>query len=330
MKWYSLLSRMPSLACAFMGVMLMFASCSSEESGEEEIVALDSLADKAIAMTDSVMGVSEGDTLLNLTPQQADSLYFRLSHHYSENFNFVVKADSLTLIPREDDLLRDTCKVYDGDVIVVASIKTIPGDSIDSVWVKVAHDQFTMGWIPEDELLKGVVPDDSISQMLDLMTGSRGFWMSALVLCGIIGFFLRRGKVKKLQILRFDDMDSFYPLLFLTTIAIMAAVYASIQNFVPEYWQEYYYHPTLNPLQLPTLMSSLVVLLWIVIILYIAVIDEVYHNFYLVPGLAYLLELTGLGMVLYLVVSWTTLFYVGYVLTPALIGAGWWMYVKNR
>ena len=185
-------------------------------------------------------------------------------------------------------------------------------------------------WIPEDELLKGVVPDDSISEMLDLMTGSRGFWMSALVLCGVIGFFLRRGKVKKLQILRFNDMDSFYPLLFLTAVAIMASVYASIQNFVPEYWQEYYYHPTLNPLQLPALMSSLVVLLWVVIILYIAVVDEVYHNFYFVPGVAYLLELTGLAMVLYLVVSWSTIFYVGYVFTPILIAAGWWMYVKNR
>ena len=325
----NMLSCRLSFVFAFIGVMLMFASCSSDEVQGDE-VALDSLADKAIAMSDSVIGTEPVDTFLTLSPQQADSLYFRLSHHYSENFNFVVKADSLTLIPREGDLLTDTCKVYSGDLIAVASIKTIPGDSIDSVWVKVAHDQFTMGWIPEDELLKGVVPDDSISEMLDLMTGSRGFWMSALVFCGIIGFFLRKGKVEKLQIVRFNDMDSFYPLLFLTAVAIMASVYASIQNFVPEYWQEYYYHPTLNPLQLPALMSSLVVLLWVVIILYIAVVDEVYHNFYFVPGVAYLLELTGLAMVLYLVVSWSTIFYVGYVFTPILIAAGWWMYVKNR
>ena len=206
----NMLSCRLSFVFAFIGIMLMFASCSSDEVQGDE-VALDSLADKAIAMTDSVIGTEPVDTFLTLSPQQADSLYFRLSHHYSENFNFVVKADSLTLIPREGDLLTDTCKVYSGDLIAVASIKTISGDSIDSVWVKVAHDQFTMGWIPEDELLKGVVPDDSISEMLDLMTGSRGFWMSALVFCGIIGFFLRRGKVKKLQILRFNDMDSFYP-----------------------------------------------------------------------------------------------------------------------
>ncbi len=322
-------------------------ACSTGQTDSEIRSAADSIVEETVALVDSAsrndrgaavaaegasadVGNATPDSMMNLTPQQADSLRFRLSHHYSENFNFVVKVDSLTLIPREVDMILDTCKVYYDDVIVVASIKTVPGDSIDSVWVKVAHDQFTMGWIPERELLKGAIPDDSISEMLYVLTGSRGFWMSAMVFLGVIGFLLRRGKVKKLQILRFDEMDSFYPLLFLTAVAVMASLYASVQNFVPEYWQEYYYHPTLNPLQLPALMASLVVLLWLVIILYIAVVDEVYHNFYVVPGMAYLFELTGLGMVIYLVVSWTTLCYVGYVIAPVLVCAGWWMYIIYR
>ena len=90
MKWYSLLSRMPSFACAFMGVMLMFASCSSDEVQGDE-VALDSLADKAIAMTDSVIGTEPVDTFLTLSPQQADSLYFRLSHHYSLSLQYYLE-----------------------------------------------------------------------------------------------------------------------------------------------------------------------------------------------------------------------------------------------
>jgi len=283
----------------------MLSSCSSEEGQGNGMSALDSIADKALAISDSVIGNQPQDSLLDLSIQQVDSLVFRLAHHYSENFNFLVKADSLTLVPREGDMLTDTCKVYDGDLIAVASIKTIPGDSIDSVWVKVAHDQYTMGWIPEHELLKGVVPDDSISEILYALTGSRGFWMSALVLLGVVGFLLRRGKVKKLQILRFDEMYSLYPILYLCTVAVMAAIYASVQVFVPEYWQEYYFHPTLNPLELPFIMASLVTVMWIVIILYLAVIDEVYHNFYFMPGMAYLFELTSLSMVVYLVVSWT-------------------------
>lgn len=349
---------MRELKNAIFALLLCFvmAACSQGDGQNDARTAIDSIADKAMAMTDSVLNdtreksqgvqdivvaeesaeteavdeADEADTTVYLTPQQADSLMFRLKHHYTQNFNFIVKADSLVLVPREGDLLTDTCVVYDDDVIVVASIKTVPNDTIDSIWVKVAHDQFTMGWIPEHELLRGAVPDDSISELLYTLTGSRGFWMSALVFLGVIGFLLRRGKVKKLQILRFDEMDSFYPVLLLTMIAVMASLYASVQNFVPEYWQEYYYHPTLNPLQLPFLMAMLVVLFWLIIIIYIAVVDEVYHNFYFVPGMAYLFELTGLAMVVYLVISWSTLIYVGYLLTPLLIAALWYVYCHMR
>ena len=102
-------------------------------------------------------------------------------------------------------------------------------------------------------------------------------------------------------------------------IAIMASLYASVQNFVPEFWQEYYFHPTLNPLVLPPLMAMLVVVLWLVIITLIAVIDEVYHHFYFIPGIIHLTKIIGAGMLVYLVVSWTTLIYVGYLLLAVLL-----------
>lgn len=268
-------------------------------------------------------------TLLSLSPQQVDSIVFRLTHHYSNNFNFIVKADSLILTPREGDIIQDTCRVYDGDVIAVAEIKSLPNDTIDSIWVKVAHDQSTMGWLPEKELLKGTRPDDAISQLLDVMSSSRAIWMSALIVLGIVALFLRNNKTKKPQLLKFDEMASPYPILFIMLIAIMASVYASIQNFVPEFWQEFYYHPTLNPLILPPIMAVLVVLMWLVIITFIAVIDEVYHHFYIVPGITYLVELCGLSMLVYLLVSWTTLIYVGYPLLAIIIIALAWLYIRK-
>ncbi|MBQ6966086.1 MAG: hypothetical protein IJP82_10460 [Bacteroidaceae bacterium] len=258
-------------------------------------------------------------TLLSLSPQQADSLMFRLTHHYSENFNFLVKADSLTLIPREGDQLTDTCKVYAGDVIAVAAIKAMPGDSIDSIWVKVASNQFNMGWIPEHELLRGTTPDDSISEMLDILSSSRAIWMSALVAIGIITFLIRRKQKRGDYTLKFNELESIYPSLFLIQVALMASLYASVQNFVPEFWQEYYYHPTLNPIVLPPLMATLVVLVWLIIITFIAVLDEVYNHFYFMQGLTYVAELIGLAMIIYLVISWTTFFYVGYLLLILLI-----------
>ncbi len=258
-------------------------------------------------------------TLLSLSPKQVDSLMFRLTHHYSENFNFLVKADSLTLIPREGDLITDTCHVYADDIIAVAEIKALPGDSIDSIWVKVASNQFTMGWIPEQELLKGTTPDDPISEMLYALSSSRAIWMSALVALGVIAiFFGRKKKLAMPLILRFEEMPSIYPPLFLLLVALMASLYASVQNFVPEFWQEYYFHPTLNPLVLPPVMATLVVLMWLVIITFIAVIDEVYHHFYFAQGVTYLAELIGVSMLVYLMVSWTTLIYIGYLLLIAL------------
>ena len=267
---------------------------------------------------------TEDTTLMNITPKQVDSLMFRLTHHYSENFNFLVKADSLRLIPREGDILLDTCHVYKNDIIAVAAIKTIPGDSIDSIWVKVASNQTTMGWIPEKELLKGTTPDDLISELLDALSSSRVIWMSALIVIGLVAFIIGRKKTVKgkelLHLLDFlDEMQSPYPALFLLFVAIMASLYASVQNFVPEFWQEYYFHPTLNPLVLPPIMATLVVVLWLVIITLIAVIDEVYHHFYFMPGIIHLTKIVGAAMLVYIVVSWTTLSYVGYILLAALL-----------
>lgn len=267
--------------------------------------------------------IVEDSTLMDITPQQVDSLVFRLTHHYSENFNFLVKADSLRLIPREGDLITDTCHVYKDDVIAVAEIKTIPGDSIDSIWVKVASNQTTMGWIPENELLKGTTPDDLISEMLDALSSSRAIWMSALAVIGLIAIIIgRRKSVKRQELLNvfnfLDEMQSPYPALFLLLVAIMASIYASVQNFVPEFWQEYYFHPTLNPLVLPPLMALLVVVLWLVIITFIAVIDEVYHHFYFTPGIIHLAKISGAAMMVYLIISWTTLIYIGYLLLAVL------------
>jgi len=270
----------------------------------------------------------QDSTLLALSPQQIDSLQFRLTHHYSENFNFVVKSDSLMLTPRDGDIIQDTCKVYEGDVIAVAAIKSIPGDSIDSIWVKVAHDQYTMGWVPEQQLLKSVTPDDSISQLLNDLSDSRFIWMSAIVILGVLVFYFHKKKTKKPQILEFGEMDSFYPPLFLILVATMATLYASVQNFVPEFWQEFYYHPTLNPLVLPPIMSWLVVIMWLVVISLVAVIDEVYHHFYFLEGLSYGIELVSLAMIIYLIFSWGTILYIGYVLLPIFIVACIWVYFK--
>lgn len=74
----------------------------------------------------------------DLTQRQLDSISFSTTHHYSQNYNFVVRGDSLQLIvqhPTEvvNGLPVDTFSVGHGVRLVVADITTMPTDSVDSV-----------------------------------------------------------------------------------------------------------------------------------------------------------------------------------------------------
>gem|GEM_PF-5626602 len=65
----------------------------------------------------------------DLTEEQLDSLSFSASHHYSNNYNFVVKADSLPLIRQQPeelvtDVALDTLYVKRHDHVAVAGIRT--------------------------------------------------------------------------------------------------------------------------------------------------------------------------------------------------------------
>ena len=77
----------------------------------------------------------------DLTRQQIDSISFSTTHHYTQNYNFMVTASRLPLADALPDMAFDTMYVVGGERIVVADIQTVPTDTIDSVWVKVARDQ---------------------------------------------------------------------------------------------------------------------------------------------------------------------------------------------
>ncbi len=306
-------------------VVLAVMSCVGNTTTQPSNTSTaDSAATIVVGGEPADTGAAVDSSFVDLSQQQADSIIFRLTHHYSLNFNFLVKSDSLTLVPREGDIIIDTCTVHSGDIVAVADIKIVPGDSIDSVWVKVASSQMNMGWIPEHELLRGATPDDAISEIIDALSNSRIVWMSLLAMLGIAGLIIKKKKektgFKRLHELAFlQDMDSPYPCIFLIITAVIASLYATIQNFIPEFWQEYYFHPTLNPLVLPPVMASLVILAWLLIITFIAVIDEVYHHFYFMPGITFLAKLVGIAMLIYLIVSWSTLIYAGYPIAVIMI-----------
>lgn len=272
----------------------------------------------------------------NLTEQQLDSISFYTTHHYTQGYNFVISQDSLQVLEQQSEMmpvpdilalefttgddtkpllsLVDTLILKRHDRIVVADIRTVPADSIDSVWVKVARDQLTQGWIHESELLKAVSPDDPISQFIDFFSDSH--LLIFLAFCVVVGgaYGLRHLMRKGAKIVHFNDIPSFYPTSLCLLISSSAVLYSSIQLFGPESWRHFYYHPSLNPWALPWHLGLFVSSVWAILIVAIATVDDVRHHLPFGESLLYLSGLAAVCAVDYVIFSLTTLYYIGYPL----------------
>jgi len=324
-----------SVAIFFLTILpygMLTVSCGHDEGSSADSLSISRLAPLPDSLQRPALSGVIPDSLM-LTQKQADSLDFRLTHHYGIGFNFLCQRDSLLLLPDPGDLVGDTGVARRGDLMVVAQIRRLPAvDSLgeDTFLIKVATDKYSMGWVEESQLLSGSVPDDSLSQLLQFLTLSRHIWMSAFLILGIIAFLvIKHGRTPRTYMRLLLSMDSVYPPLLLALVGLLGCLYASVQHFVPEFWQEYYFHPTLNPLLLPTPMSILVWLVWLIIIVYLAMVIDVYNHFFFFHGVAYLGGITGLAMLVYLIISQTTFFYLGYVLLPALVVALVWLYLRR-
>jgi hypothetical protein len=270
----------------------------------------------------------------DLTEKQIDSLSFSSTHHYSQNYNFIVTADSLVLTEQQPaekvtDLKTDSLIIHHGDRVVVADIQMIPTDSIDSVWIKVARDQSTLGWIHETKLLDGVEPDDPISQFINFFSNTH-LLIFMVVICFISVAYLMHYLVKRrARIVHFNDIDSFYPTLLTLIVASAATLYASMQMFVPETWRHFYYHPTLNPFGLPFILAIFIIAVWSIIIVSLASFQDTLHQLHIGESILYMLGLMGICAVDYVVFSIFTLYYIGYALLIAYFVFALWRYFKN-
>ncbi|MGN0068403.1 MAG: zinc ribbon domain-containing protein [Prevotella sp.] len=268
---------------------------------------------------------NQHDALISYNERQMDSLSFYSKHHYSRNYNFVVSADSLVLLrqqPEElvSDMPTDSLVLYRDENIVVADIRMIPEDRVDSVWVQVAHDQHTFGWIRESHLLPYVVPDDPISQFISTFSDTHVLIFLLIISIISISYLLRTIFRRKAHIVHFNDITSFYPTLLALVVAAAATFYSSIQLFEPEMWRHFYYHPTLNPFGLPTMLSVFLCSVWAIIIITLATVEDVYRQLSFAAATFYLCGLLAVCAANYIVFSISTLYYLGY---PLLMAYGW-------
>ena len=256
---------------------------------------------------------------MSLTSCYKQEMGFTATHHYNQNYNFVVKADSMVIYENPDTAIYDSIIVYRGDQLVVAEIKTISNDTIDSVWVKLARDQMSQGWTRECDLLNGVAPDDPISQFIDLFSNNHLLLFLALVVIVTASYGLRKLYRRDAYIVHFHDISSVLPTMLAILVATSATVYATIQNFAPENWRHFYFHPTLNPFAVTPVIGLFVSLVWALIITGIAVVEDVMRRLPFGSAVLYLLGLAAICAVDYVVFSIFTLYYIGYVLLIAYI-----------
>jgi len=282
----------------------------------------------------------------NLTEQQLDSISFYTTHHYTQNYNFVVTGDSLVVVAQQPEAMAipevvsnlnsqlstrpdgalssaetlsslDSITLKKHERIVVADIMTVPSDTIDSVWVKVARDQLTFGWIHEKELLAKVSPDDPISQFIDLFSDVHLLVFLAFCVVIVAAYGVRRLMRRGAKIVHFNDIPSFYPTTLCLLVASSAVLYSSIQLFGPESWRHFYYHPSLNPFGMPLHLGLFVSSVWAIIIVAIATVDDVTKHLPLGSAILYLGGLIAVCAVDYVIFSITTLYYIGYPLLIA-------------
>lgn len=284
-----------------LGILLMLSSCYHRHNSHQQHAAMVEYSDR-----------------------QLDSISFSTTHHYTNKFNFLVFKDSLELMRQQPEeyisgLPVDTFAVKKNHLLVVTDIRMVPQDSIDSVWVQLATENNDFGWIQESKLLPRVVPDDPISEFI--MTFSNVHLLIFLVVIVVItmAYLVRKVFHSNGKIVHFNDIDSPYPVMLVLLVSISAAFYGWIQSFEPEVWRHFYFHPSLNPFAVPHLLGVFLALVWAVLIVALACVDEVYHRLTFGEGLLYLGGLAGVCALDYIIFSVLSLYYIGYVLLIAYI-----------
>lgn len=256
----------------------------------------------------------------------SDSLSSGLVRDYGVGYNFIVDADSVLLL--EDRPAHwsegavetsDSLWLRRSDAIVVAAFLVIPEDSVDSVWVKVARDQLTMGWLHEGELLAGSYPDDPISAFIYLFSSRHMLWFWLIMAAVALMIGVRLVRRKELHLIHIADIPTAYPTLLLITLASATLLYGHIQHASPQLWVQFYFHPTLNPLAQPRLICIFLLSVWLLLLLAIATVNNVVGYLQVKAAFIYLFALTGMCVLVYLVFSLTASTIFGYLLFAAYV-----------
>jgi len=246
-----------------------------------------------------------------ISQKTKDSLTYLYKYHYTLNKNLEVWSDTVQLaqLPFKDKFVTIT----KGDRVVVAEFMVQPSDTVDSVWVKVARDQNTQGWVHESTVVDHFVPVNPGSQAIFLFSHTHASY-SIVVLAFVMAIYLFRVYRKKnLQLVYFNDINSVYPLMLCFLLAFSATTYESMQLFAPETWQHFYFNPSMSPFRVPFILSVFVLSLWAFIVVFLASLEDLFRQLSVSSAFLYLLGLAACCIFCYFFFIFATSFYIGYL-----------------
>ena len=264
----------------------------------------------------------------DLTPEglgekTKDTVAYLFRYHYTWNTNLEVLDDSVRLeyLPVKDAYVS----LNKGDRVVVAEFSIHPQDSVDSVWVKLAHSQDVQGWVRNRDLVRSFVPTDSISQFIHLFSNTHASYFVIIFALFVGAYLLRAFMKKQLQIVYYNDIDSVYPLFLCLLMAFSATVYETMQVFVPDTWEHFYFNPTLSPFKVRFILSVFLLSFWVFIVVTLAVLDDLFRQLTPAAAVFYLLGLMSCCIFCYFFFILTTHIYIGYLFLACFI----WLFVKK-
>lgn len=259
----------------------------------------------------------------NLSKKTRDSLTYLYERHYTWNTNLEVQADSVSLacLPLKDRYNM----LHRGDRVVVAEFAVHPKDTVDSVWVKLAHSQEIQGWLRESEMLSTFVPTDSISQSIYLFSDTHASYFIIIFALFTAVWLFRTFRRKQLRLVYFNDIDSLYPLSLCMLLAFSATIYESMQVFVPGTWRYFYFNPTLSPFKVPFILSVFLISVWLFIIVLLAVLEVLFRQLPPATAIFYLLGLASCCIFCYFFFILTVHIYIGYAFFALFL----WVFFKK-
>lgn len=258
-----------------------------------------------------------------LSQKTKDSLTYLYERHYTWNTNLEVVDDSIALecLPIKNTFIL----LNKGDRVVVAEFAVHPTDSVDSIWVKLAHSQDEQGWIREKELINSFAPTDSISQAIHLFSNTHASYF-VIIFALFVGVYLFRAfRRKQLQMVYFNDIDSIYPLFLCLLMAFSATTYESMQVFMPDTWEHFYFNPTLSPFKVPLVLSVFLLSIWLFLVVALAVLDDLFRQLTPAAAIFYLLGLMSCCIFCYFFFILMTHIYIGYLFLALFV----WLFTKK-